>query len=149
MARLPRRRFRRSPLPTSALISASAVLSGGLLSTGLLHFAVPSRFDTIVPRWLPGTARFWTYASGAAELAVAGAVAAPRTRHAGGLAAVALFVAVYPANLQMAWDWRLEPWPYRAVAFGRLPLQAPMISHALRVSREAPTARHLPGEPDQ
>jgi len=53
------------------------------------------------------------------------------------LAAAALFVAVFPANVQMAWDWRRRPWPYRAIAFGRLPLQAPMVAHALRVRREA------------
>jgi len=28
-------------------------------------------------------------------------------------------------------------WPYRAIAFGRLPLQAPMVTQALRVRRDA------------
>ena len=70
-----------------------------------------------------------------AELAVGGAVARRGTRRRGATAAVALFVAVYPANLQMAWDWRRRPW--RAAALGRLPLQYPMITHALRVRAEA------------
>ncbi|WP_116709340.1 DoxX family protein [Actinomycetospora cinnamomea] len=107
------------------------------MTTGVLHGVAPRPFDTIVPPWLPGSARFWTYASGVAELAVGAAVAAPRTRRAGALVAAALFVAVFPANVQMAWDWRHRPWPYRAIAYGRLPLQWPMIVHALRVSREA------------
>lgn len=126
------RRSLRPPRPTS-----SSILAGTLLGMGVAHFAVPTPFDTLVPPWIPGSARFWTHASGVAELAVGTAVAVPRTRRLGGLAAAALFVAVFPANVQMAWDWRRKPWPYRAIAFGRLPLQAPMIDHALKVSREA------------
>jgi uncharacterized membrane protein len=78
---------------------------------GVLHFAVPAPFDAIVPAWIQGRARFWTYASGVAELAVGGAVASPSTRRLGATAAVGLFLAVYPANVQMAWDWRRKPCP--------------------------------------
>ncbi|MFC5142264.1 hypothetical protein ACFPK1_28840 [Actinomycetospora rhizophila] len=132
----------RSPAPSRRVELRSApspatVLAGGLLTMGVLHGVAPAPFDTIVPPWLPGPARSWTYASGVAELAVGAAVAAPRTRRLGALAAAALFVAVFPANVQMAWDWRRRSWPWRAVAFGRLPLQLPMIAHALRVHREA------------
>jgi len=133
--------LRRVELPyRRALLTApspAAVLAGGLLTMGVLHGVAPQPFDTIVPAWLPGSARSWTYASGVVELAVGAAVAAPRTRRLGALAAAALFVAVFPANVQMAWDWRRRPWPYRAAAYGRLPLQVPMIAHALRVRREA------------
>jgi uncharacterized membrane protein len=90
-----------------------------------------------VPPWIPGSARFWTYASGVAEIAVGAAVATPSTRRVGATAAVGLFLAVFPANVQMAWDWRRKPWPYAAAAVGRLPLQYPMITHALRVRAEA------------
>jgi uncharacterized membrane protein len=119
------------------MISRAGALAGGLVTMGVLHGVAPEPFDTIVPHWLPGSARFWTYASGVAELGVGVAVAAPRTRRLGALAAAALFVAVFPANVQMAWDWRRRSWPWQAVAIGRLPLQAPMIAHALRVRREA------------
>lgn len=125
------------PSPRRPRPSAAAVLAGALIGAGATHAIVPSFFDAIVPPWIPGTPRFWTYASGVAEVAVGTAVAVPRTRYLGAWAAAALFVAVFPANVQMAWDWRRKPWPYRAVAFGRLPLQVPMITHALRVSREA------------
>jgi uncharacterized membrane protein len=130
---------RRAPLSSRKRTrpSASSVLAGLLIGAGATHFAVPAPFDTIVPPWIPGTPRFWTYASGVAEVAVGTAVAVPRTRRVGGLAAAALFMAVFPANVQMAWDWRTKPWPYRVIAFGRLPLQVPMIDHALKVSREA------------
>jgi uncharacterized membrane protein len=116
-------------------VKSATALAGLLTATGLLHFAVPRPFDAIVPRALPGHPRTWTHLSGAAELAVAAAVAHPRTRTAGGLAAAALFAAVFPANLQMAWDWRRASPAYRAVAYGRLPVQLPLVWWALRVAR--------------
>jgi len=114
---------------------SATALAGLLTTTGLLHFAAPGPFDAIVPRALPGRPRTWTYLSGAAELAVAAAVAHPRTRAAGGLAAAALFAAVFPANVQMARDWRRASPGYRAVAYGRLPLQVPLVWWGLRVAR--------------
>ena len=116
---------------------SAAGLAGPLIGMAVLHGLVPKQFDALVPGWIPGTARFWTYASGVAELAVGAAVAVPATRRLGAGAAVGLFVGVFPANLQMAWDWRGKPWPYRAVALARLPLQYPMVTHALRVRRDA------------
>ncbi|MEU8236686.1 hypothetical protein AB0C07_00400 [Actinoplanes missouriensis] len=113
----------------------AAGLAALLATTGVLHFAVPKPFDRIVPRALPGSPRTWTYLSGVAELAVAAAVAHPRTRRAGGLAAAALFAAVFPANVTMAADWRHASPARRAIAYGRLPLQAPLIAWAWRVSR--------------
>ncbi|PTA46750.1 hypothetical protein [Micromonospora sp. RP3T] len=113
----------------------AVALAGLLAAAGVTHFARPGFYDPIVPRVLPGPARFWTYASGVAELAVAAAVAHPATRRRGGLAAAALFVAVLPANAQMAWDWRRRRPAKRAVAYGRVPMQAPLIWWALRVAR--------------
>lgn len=110
-------------------------LAALLATSGVAHLTRPRQFDAIVPRPLPGPPRMWTYLSGAAELAVAAAVASPRTRSAGGLAAAALFAAVFPANVQMAADWRHRSPAQRAVAYGRLPLQAPLIWWALRVKR--------------
>jgi uncharacterized membrane protein len=108
------------------------VLLGG---AGALHLARPEPFDGIVPPALPGPARNYTYLSGAAELAVAGLLAVPRTRRLGGLAAAALFVAVFPANVQMAYDWRRARPRKRAIAYGRLPLQGVLIAQALHVAR--------------
>jgi uncharacterized membrane protein len=110
-------------------------LAALLATAGVSHFAKPGLYDPIVPRNLPGSARTWTYLSGVAELAVAAAVAHPSTRRAGGLAAAALFVAVFPANVKMARDWRTRPAKYRAAAYARLPLQAPLVWWALRVAR--------------
>jgi uncharacterized membrane protein len=119
-----------------------ALALGGLLTlTGVIHFVRPRPFDAIMPRSLPGNPRTWTYVSGAAELAVAAAVLHPRTRRLGGYAAAALFAGVFPANVRMAIDWRHAPPARRAVAYGRLPLQVPLILWGLRVARRNPTGR--------
>ncbi len=108
-----------------------------LTSTGILHFVVPGPFDAIVPEQLPGSARTWTHLSGAAELAVAALIAAPRTRRLGGLLAALLFVVVFPANVKMAIDWSDRPTWVRALAYGRLPLQIPLVLWAVLVYRRA------------
>ncbi|ELS50473.1 putative membrane protein [Streptomyces viridochromogenes Tue57] len=99
--------------------------------------AAPRRFDETVPRTLPGTPRAWTYASGVAELALAAGLALPRTRKAAALATAAFFVGVFPANVKMAVDWRHRPTPQKAAAFGRLPLQIPLVLWARGVAKNA------------
>ena len=111
-------------------------LAGVLVGMGLLHFVAPELFDAIVPRSLPGPRRRWTYLSGVAELGVGVAVALPGTRRFGGLAAAALFVAVFPANVRMALDSRGGSLAYRAAVWARLPLQVPLVRWALRASRD-------------
>jgi uncharacterized membrane protein len=117
---------------------AAAIGLAGLLGfAGVAHFVNPGFFDEIVPRALPGAPRTWTYLSGVAELGCAVAVARPATRRVGGLAAALVFAAVFPANVQMAVDWRHRPAAEQAAAYGRLPLQIPLVLWALRVRRNA------------
>lgn len=109
-------------------------LAGMLLGMGAAHFLWPKPFDAIVPAELPGTARAYTHVSGLAEVAIGALLLLPRTRREAGLAAVALFVAVFPANVncvRLFWD---KPW-LRVAMIARLPLQIPMIAAALRVWR--------------
>lgn len=120
----------------------AAALATLLTTTGVLHLATPRPFDAIVPRSLPGTPRFWTVASGVAELAVAAAVAAPRTRRHGATAAAGLFVCVFPANVTMARDWSDRSPAVRAVAWARLPLQVPLVAWALAVRRSTRSSPH-------
>ncbi len=110
-------------------------LAGMLIGTGALHFVTPKPFDSIVPAELPGSARFYTHASGVAELTIGAMLLVPRTRRAGALAAASLFVAVFPANVNMVRLWKDKPWPMRAAAIARLPMQIPMITAALKVYR--------------
>jgi uncharacterized membrane protein len=120
-----------------ALAPDALALAGLLVVTGVTHFACPKPFDRIMPRSLPGSPRTWTYLSGIVELAVATSVAYPRTRRLGGWAAAGLFAAVFPANVRMAIDWRHAPPARRAIAYGRLPLQVPLILWGLRVARSS------------
>jgi uncharacterized membrane protein len=130
---------------------AALGLSAFLTGAGITHVVNPGFYDPMVPRVLPGSARLWTYLSGAAELAVAATVAYPRTRKTGGALAAGLFIAVFPGNLQMAWDWRERSTPERAAAYGRLPLQIPLVVWGLRVraGSVALDGRHARQEPEQ
>ena len=108
-----------------------------LLGVGTTHFLAPKQFDGIIPAELPGSPRFYTYASGVAEVTIGALLLARRTRRNAALAAVALFLGVFPANVNMVRLWWDKPWPMRIVALARLPLQIPMITAALKVSRNA------------
>jgi len=110
-------------------------LAALLFGAGTMHFVVPKQFDVIVPAELPGSARFYTYASGVAELSVGASLLVPRTRRLGGLAAAALFISVFPANVNMVRLWWDKPWPMRLAAIARLPLQIPMVVQAVKVWR--------------
>lgn len=108
-----------------------------LLGVGTIHFLAPKSFDAIIPAELPGSPRFYTYASGVAEVAIGGLLLSGRTRRSAALAAVVLFVAVFPGNLNMVRLWWNKPWPMRIAAVARLPLQIPMITEALKVRRNS------------
>ena len=102
-----------------------------LIGTGLTHFIFPKPFDTIVPPFLPGDPRFWTYLSGLAEIVIAALLfvsldkkfAGKPIRLWGVYAAFALFVAVFPANIYMAMEWSSREFPAPLFAFSRLPIQ--------------------------
>lgn len=111
-------------------------MGGALVGMGVLHFAVPAPFDSIVPPEIPGDARTLTYASGAAEMAIGAGLLYPRTRRTAATAAVALFVAVFPANVNTLRVFRGKPL-LLAGAAARLPMQIPMITTALRIRRDS------------
>ncbi|TPG34486.1 DoxX family protein [Mycolicibacterium hodleri] len=128
-----------TPASDKASSQTTAQRMGAMLvGMGVLHFVAPKPFDTIVPAELPGPARFYTLASGVAEAATGAMLLAPRTRRVGALAAVALYVGVFPANInsiRVMWD---KGWPARIGTIARLPMQIPMITQALKVYRNAP-----------
>ena len=109
-----------------------------LIGIGVGHFVAPKQFDSIVPAELPGDARFYTYASGVAEVGIGTMLLVPRTRRAGAAFAIALFLAVFPANVNMCRLWWDKPLAMKLVALARLPLQVPMITQALAIRRNAP-----------
>ena len=128
------------PGPSRPGADRGALALAGLLGVaGTTHLVVPRLYDRLIPPWL-GPPRPWVLGSGVAELACALAVAVPLTRRRGALAAAALFVVVFPGNVQMALDSRRSggPWTGRAaVAWARLPLQVPLVLWAWRVAVDA------------
>ncbi|MBJ7368946.1 MAG: hypothetical protein JHC65_10875 [Ilumatobacteraceae bacterium] len=124
----------------------ATVLAFFLGLAGITHFANPSFFNDIVPPWLPPSPAFWTYISGVAELAVAIALIRPSTRRAGAIAAAWLFIAVYPANIYMVWDWRNEAASQQFISWARLPFQVLLIWIALRASRVEHNHPIAPGD---
>ncbi|SDJ36257.1 DoxX family protein [Streptomyces indicus] len=118
-------RSSRSPLYLAGLLAGAAVA----------HGVAPRQFDAIVPRALPGSPRTWTYGSAAVELALAAGLLAPRTRRTAALATAGFFVAVLPANVQMAVDWQHRSTALKTAALLRLPAQVPLIRWALHVAK--------------
>jgi uncharacterized membrane protein len=115
-------------------ITAAAVgLAALLLTTGTWHFVSPRGFESIVPHFL-GSPAFWVRLSGVGELACAVGLLVPQTRRSAGWASAALFVVVFPANIDMA----VHAWQgdgSKIVAYGRLPLQIPLVLWALYIAR--------------
>ena len=125
---------RRYGLPMTAAKDVTA-LAGIFAVSGTLHLVRPEVYEPIMPDLVPRP-REVIYASGVAELLCAVGLLHPRTRRLAGWASAALLLVVYPANFQMAADAARSRSPrFKAVAFGRLPLQLPMIRAALRAAR--------------
>ena len=118
---------------------APVVLANVFVASGTVHLVRPQSFAGIMPRTIPGRHhKSLIYLSGLAELACAVGLFR-RTRWAAP-ASVAVLGAVFPANVQMALDAgsgrNPGPGDRAAVAWGRLPLQIPMVWAALQARPE-------------
>jgi uncharacterized membrane protein len=106
-------------------------LAGLMIFAGVMHFVSPRVFIRIVPRWLPAPAALVAI-SGACEILGGLGLLVPSTRRWAAWGLVVLFVAVFPANVNMA-AHRLPfgkvPVPDWAL-WARLPLQAVLVAWA-------------------
>ena len=119
-----------------ALTPSTKVLAGIFAVSGTVHLVKPEFYTQIMPTRVPAH-REVILGSGVAELALAVGLLAPQTRRVAGWGSLALLVGVYPANVKMAVDsTRTRNTGLKAAAFGRLPLQWPMVKAALRAARE-------------
>jgi uncharacterized membrane protein len=124
---------------------ASPYLLAALLTiAGAAHFLFPEPFDRIIPGFVPGPPRFWTYASGVVEWACAAGLVPAATRRRAATSTAVLFVAVFPANIDQAVHTHGAG---RWLALARLPLQVPLVLWALRLRRTtaAPLANAASG----
>ena len=77
------------------------ILALAMTGVGVMHFTSPEPFVRIVPAALPAPLML-VYASGIAEIAGGIGILIPTLRRAAGLGLIALYVAVFPANVNMA-----------------------------------------------
>jgi uncharacterized membrane protein len=111
------------------------LLAGIFATSGVIHLARPGLYEPLMPDFVPAH-REVILGSGVAELALAAGLLGRRTRPAAGWASAALLVGVFTGNLKMADDARRSrSRRFKAIAYGRLPLQAPMVRIALRAAR--------------
>jgi uncharacterized membrane protein len=118
------------------------ILAVAMVTVGITHFADPETFLRMVPRGLPWPL-FLVYFSGAAELAGGAGLFVPRLRRAASWGLIALYLAVFPANVNMALnnlalgDYHAPAW----VLWTRLPLQLVFIAWAYWVGKPPTPSR--------
>ena len=118
-----------------ALPRSSKLLIGAFTASGAVHLVRPEVYEPLMPSFVPAH-REVILGSGVAELACALGMAVPRTRRLAGWASAALLLGVWPGNLKMALDSnRSFSTSFKVAAWGRVPLQVPMIRAALRAAR--------------
>ena len=105
------------------------------VGAGIMHFVRPETYLRIMPPWLPAPLLL-VQLSGAFEMLGGLGLLGSRTRRLAGWGLLALLVAVFPANVYMAQiheQLGIPGW----LAWGRLPLQLPLMWWVWRASRGA------------
>jgi uncharacterized membrane protein len=106
---------------------------------GFHHLFVPDFYVSIMPPWIPAHLAL-VYISGVFEIMGGIGVLIPRFRSLAGLGLVALLVAVYPANLYMAFNPQLFPDIPLVALYVRLALQFVAFYWAYSVTRPDPVS---------
>ena len=118
------------------------LLAIAMVWIGVTHFTSPDGFVSIVPPYLPAPLLL-VHLSGVAEIAGGVGILVPRVRRAAGWGLIALYIAVFPANIHMAvnqvplGDTQVPAW----ALWLRLPLQAVFIAWAWWVAAARPRPR--------
>lgn len=131
--------------PETKLKRIFRVVAGlAMVTVGILHFARPSGFVRIVPAWLPAPLLL-VHLSGFFEIAGGIGLFSRRVHRAAAFGLIALYVAVFPANINMAVHGIQPDGAHipEALFWLRLPFQAVLIGMAYWLSR-SPTSRAEP-----
>ncbi|MCA9524161.1 MAG: DoxX family protein [Myxococcales bacterium] len=112
-----------------------------MLAIGSLHFIKPASFVAIIPEILPFKLAL-VYISGVFEILLGLGLFAERTRRLAAWGLVLLFIAVFPANINMAiHDIPVEGrHVHPALLWGRLPFQLVFIAWAVWIARRTPAS---------
>ncbi len=120
------------------------IVAAAFSLSGVIHLIDPKEFTPIVPHFLPFSTGL-VYASGVAELICAYGLW--RRQRWAGIAATALLLAIWPANLQAAVAAQnSDDLSNQVISWIRLPIQIPLIWLALRSGRSAAADQHLPDQ---
>ncbi|HEY9738062.1 MAG TPA: DoxX family membrane protein [Trichocoleus sp.] len=113
------------------------VLALSMVAAGVLHFIIPAQFIKIVPGFLPFPAAL-VYASAIFEIAFGIGLLIPRWSRLAAMGLMALFIDVYPANINMAiYQIHIDNLPDQNWLFHafRLPFQFVLIAWAYWYAR--------------
>jgi uncharacterized membrane protein len=111
------------------------VLAAFMVGVGVLHFVTPAFFVRIVPAALPAPLVL-VWVSGLFEILGGVGLLVARARRMASFGLVALYVAVFPANVNMVVHPELGGSVPVWALWLRLPLQAVLIALVLWVGRE-------------
>jgi uncharacterized membrane protein len=120
--------------PMTLRLLSRYALATLLVLAGIWHFVRPATYLAIMPPQLPAPLAL-VYASGIFEILGGLGLLAKPTRRLAGWGLLALLLAVFPANVYMALiheQLGIPGW----VAWGRLPLQLPLLWWVWQVSRK-------------
>ncbi|KQR95244.1 hypothetical protein ASG01_05185 [Chryseobacterium sp. Leaf180] len=110
------------------------ILSAALIFAGIMHFVKPQFFVKIVPDYIPSHLKV-VYLSGIAEIICGLLLLFPETQKLAGYLCIALFIAVFPANIEMAKKFYETGNPYFWLTALRLPLQFVLIWWAYQFTK--------------
>lgn len=114
-----------------------ALLAGAMMTVGVMHFTHEAFFTKIVPAWLPA-AKLLVWISGVCEITLGALVLVPKTRRLAGWGLTALYVAVFPANINMCLHPELGGTVPAWALWVRLPIQVLFIAYALWATEALP-----------
>lgn len=107
------------------------LLAASMTGAGILHFVHPRAYARVIPPWLPAP-RALVYVSGVFEVLGGVGLLLPASQRFAAFGLMALFVAVFPANVYMAQHgigFGKAPTPVWLL-WARLPLQLVLIAWA-------------------
>ena len=110
----------------TTLETSRYILAVMLIIAGILHFLKPKFYLKIMPDYLPSP-YLLVILSGVAEIVCGLLLLLPTTQNVGAWLTIALFVAVFPANVEMTRKYYLRKKKGFWLTILRLPLQLVLI----------------------
>ncbi len=102
------------------------VMAALYMLAGFNHFWHPATYLKIMPHFIPWPS-FCNYITGCLEVLFGALLLSRKTRSMAAWGLIILLILIFPANIQMALDYRREANPLLWAAYLRLPLQAVLI----------------------